>query len=215
MRILAALFLVFFSTMAQAAVLVVNVYQPLAGKGPLTASYMREAQSIIEGMGHQAGYTMDLSGVYRFTMYFEDMESYGEMFQQLGSSPAWAAFTAKISASPSATQIDNLLLNEVKAGPAAQPGQVTESTLWEAPLSQRNAFIQAAMGAVPHHERQGAAGVSIWADAFHVYYVTHHEDMQAFGKFRDTPNPEFQQYFAAQQNPDVIMLRQTVMVRGQ
>jgi hypothetical protein len=216
MRFLLVLFFTLVSTVSHAAMLVVNVYQPLPGKALLTASYMQEAQTILRGMGYQASFSNDLSGVYRFNMYFEDWESYGEMYQRLGSSMAWAAFNAKVSASPSATQVDNLLLNEVKAGPAAQPGMVAETTVWTTTFQGRNAFIESAMGAAPLHEKQGAAGVSIWADAFNVYYVTHHQNMQAFGRFRDTPNPEFQQYFAAaSQNSTAVMERQTVMVTGQ
>ena len=216
MRLLIALVFTLISTMSHAAMLVVNVYQPLPGKGILTASYMQEAQSILRGMGYQVSYSTDLSGTYRFNMYFEDWESYGEMYQRLGTSMAWAAFNAKVSASPSATQVDNMLLNEVKAGPAAQPGMVTEATTWAVPLTDRNAFMQSAMGSAPLHEKQGAAGVSIWADGFNVYYITHHQNMQAFGRFRDTPNPEFQQYFmAARQNSTATMERQTVMVTGQ
>lgn len=215
MRLLIALAFFCFSTLSQAAVLVVNVYQPLPGKGPLTASYMSEAQSILREMGVQASYSFDLAGVYRFNMYFEDSESYGETYQRLGTSQVWAAFTAKISANPSATQTANMLLNEVKAGPGVQPGMVTETTVWDVPLADRNDFMAAAMGAVPHHERQGAAGVSIWANAFNVFYTTHHQNMQAFGRFRDTPNPEFQQYFASQARPSVSMVRQTRMVTGQ
>ena len=216
MRFLIVLMFSLVSTLSHAAMLVVNVYQPLPGKALLTASYMQEAQTILRDMGYQANFSNDLAGTYRFNMYFEDWESYGEMYQRLGSSMAWAAFNAKISASPSATQIDNLLLNEVKAGPGAQPGMVTESTAWTSPLPDRNAFIQSAMGAAPLHEKQGAMGVSIWADAFNVYYITHHQNMQAFGRFRDTPNPEFQEYFAsARQNSTATMERQTVMVTGQ
>ncbi len=216
MRLLVALTFLFISSLGHAAILVVNVYQPLAGKGPLTASYMQEAQGILREMGQQATYSVDLAGVYRFNMYFEDNESYGDLYQRLGSSATWAAFTAKISATPSATQIDNLILNEVKPGPAAQPGMVAEVTTWSVDLPSRNTFMQSALGAVPHHERQGAAGVSIWADAFNVYYITHHQNMRALGRFRDTPNPEFQRYFqeASGSSPGATMDRQTIIVTG-
>lgn len=215
MRLLIALLFTFITTLSHAQLLVVNVYQPLAGKASLTASYMQEAQSILRDMGYQANYSSDLAGIYRFNTYFESWESYGEFFQGLGSSPRWAAFMAKVSTSPSAMQIDNLLLNEVKAGPGVEPGMVIESTMWDVPLPERGAFMAAAMGSVPHHERQGAVGVSIWANAFNVYYSTHHENMRSFGRFRDTPNPEFGEYFRSQQNPNVSMERQTVLVTGQ
>ena len=176
MRTLVALLFIFCTTMTNAAVLVVNMYEPLPGKAILTASYMQEAQAILREMGYQANYSSDLAGIYRFNMYFEDWESYGEMYQRLGSSAIWAAFNAKVSASPSARQIDNLILNEVRPGPGVQPGMVTQATVWEVPLAERAAFMEAAMGSVPHHERQGAMGVSIWADIKYVYYSTHHEN---------------------------------------
>lgn len=216
MRLLFVLMLTLASTISHAAMMSVNVYQPLPGKASLTASYMQEAQTILRSMGIQASYSNDLAGVYRFNMYFEDWESYGEMTQQLGSNTAWAAFNVKRSISPSAIQIDNLLLNQLKAGPGLQPGMVSAVTVWDSPLISRDAFIQSAMGAAPLHEQQGATGVSIWADAFNVYYITSHQNMQAYGLFRDTPNPEFQQYFqSAQQNSTATMVRQTILISGQ
>lgn len=216
MRLLFILILTLVSTISHAAMMSVNVYQPLPGKASLTASYMQEAQAILRDMGFQASYSSDLAGVYRFNLYFEDWESYGKMSLQLASSAAWAAFIAKTSASPSAAQIDNLLLNEIKAGPGNQPGRVSAVTVWDSPLTARDALIQSFMGAVPLHEKQGAMGVSIWSDAFNVYYITHHQDMQLYGRFRDTPNPEFMQYFlAARQNSTAMMERQSVLVTGQ
>lgn len=70
MRLLVALFLTLAATLSHAAVLVVNVYQPLPGKGPLTASYMQEARGILSDMGQRASYTTDLTGGVSFQHVF-------------------------------------------------------------------------------------------------------------------------------------------------
>jgi len=219
MRIAMALLFLLVSTASQAAMMVVNTYQPLPGKGPLTASYLKEAQTMLREMGYQVFYSTNPNGNYSFNMYFESWEGYGAMYEALGASPTYAAFIGKISANPSATQVDHLRLNEVRAAPGgAVPGSVSQVTVWNVPLNERAAFMPAVMGAVPHHERQGAAGVSVWADGFNVYYVTHHENMSAMGRFQDTPNPAFQQYFAeqtAEANSAITMTEQMLIIVGQ
>lgn len=207
MRLLIALSLLCFSTFGHAQVLVVNLYQPLPGKAGLTASYMHEAQEIHSSLGLQTSFSSDLAGMYRYNMLFDNYEAFGKYVTTLNSSPAWQAFLAKTGASPSATQVDNLLLNQRRAGPAVSPGMVTQVTVWEAPPGNMPRMLEAAMGSVAHHERQGAAGVSVWSEGnTTMYYATHHESMEEWGKFRDTPNPGFNAYMQSQVNPETGQL---------
>jgi len=55
-------------------------------------------------------------------------------------------------------------------------------------------LIQGAMGAKPIHERAGA-NVQIYSAAGNtMYYLTAFPNASAWGRYRDTPNPEFNQY---------------------
>ena len=49
------------------------------------------------------------------------------------------------------------------------------------------------MGAKPIHERAGAS-VSILTGGGRMYYLMRFENFEAWGKNRDTPNPEVQAY---------------------
>lgn len=217
MRLLLALIFATFATVSSAGVLVVNVFQPLPGKANLTASYMNEARQIINDMGQQAGFTSDMKGIYRFNMYFESYEAYGAFSQRIGSNPAWQAFQAKTSASPSATQIDNLMLQEQIQGPGVNPGNVSDVTVWNVPPFQMQQAVEGARGAIEHHVNQGAMGASVWSYAGQMYYITTHESLEAWGKFRDTPNPAFGAYMMSQVDPatgvlPISIARQNVLV---
>ena len=209
MRLIIALSVLLFASSSFAQVLVINVYQPLPGKAGVTASYMREAQRIHASMGQQASFSSDLAGIYRYNMLFENYQAFGKFITEMNRNPA---FQAKISASPSAKQIDNLLLNQRHAGPAVTPGMVTQVTVWEAPTGNMPAMLEGAMGAIPHHERQGAAGVSVWAEGgTTMYYAIHFNSMEDWGRFRDTPNPQFNAYMQSLINPATGQLASEVV----
>jgi hypothetical protein len=95
-------------------------------------------------------------------------------------------------------QVDNLLLNQV-AAPSVNvggPGSATQVIVWEATAGNMGALIEGALGAKPIHERAGA-NVSIYAgpgSRMWMYYLQQFENKVAWGKFRDTPNPEFNAY---------------------
>ena len=148
MRTLLAVSLLLFSSSVFSQVLVINFYEPLPGKAPLTAAYMQEARGIINAAGGQASSSNDLAGLYRFNMLFENNEAYGRFVQQLNTNPAWQAFQAKIAATPSAVQVDHRRLNLRIPGPEVSSGMVSQVTVWEAPQGTMQNMLEAAAGAI-------------------------------------------------------------------
>jgi hypothetical protein len=111
MRLFLAAAFVIFSSSTFAQVLAINVYQPLPGKGQLSAQYMREAREIQQALGARVSFSVDLKGIYRYNLLFDSWEDYGTFVQSLAANPDWQTFNRKRAMAPASTQIDNLLLN--------------------------------------------------------------------------------------------------------
>jgi len=192
--ILAAIILL-FSSATFAQVVSVNVFQPIAGGAPLTAQYFQEAKSILESTGAQVTITSDLSGTYRFAVILDNWEAYGRWAQALPSNSTWTAFQAKTAANPSAIQTDNILFNiAASAEPGGGPGAVTQITVWELTTGTMQQLVQGGLDAKPIHEKSGSAVSVLTTGGNRMYYLQRYPDMAAWGRDRDTPNPEFQAY---------------------
>jgi len=192
--VLAAVVLI-FSTSTFAQVVSVNVFEPLAGKGPLTAQYFREARGILQAAGAGVALSNDLDGTYRFAVVFENWEAYGNWFSSLATNADWAAFQGRIAANPSALQTDNILLNGVSVAEAGGgPGAVTQVTVWEVTTGTMGQLVQGGLDAKPIHERAGSAVSVYTSPGNRMYYLQRYDNMAAWGRDQDTPNPEFQAY---------------------
>ena len=193
--IIPAVFLL-FSSSAFAQVVSVNVYQAVAGGDQQLTEYFLEAKSILQAAGAQVTTNRDLSGTFRFAVSFDNWEGYGRVAQSLASNESWVAFQDKIAGTRVANQTDNLLLNLRAAAttPVTGPGTTTQVTIWEPTTGTMAELVEGAMGAKPIHESAGAA-VSVYTGGGRLYYLMSFENMEAWGRNRDTPNPEFQAYF--------------------
>ena len=210
--IIAALILIFPSS-AFAQVVSVNVYQPVPGGAQLTAEYFQEARVILQAAGAQVTMSLDLKGTFRFATSFDNWEAYGRFAQSLPTNQSWGAFLNKVAGNPSATQTDNLLLNQIAAetNPVTGPGTVTQVFVWEPTGGTMAQLIEGAMGAKPIHERAGAS-VSVSAGGGRMYYLMRFENFEAWGKNRDTPNPEFLAYFQSLGTGGAIIVNQITAV---
>ena len=190
--IIAAVILISPSS-AFAQVVSVNVFQPVPGGAQLTAEYFQEAKAILQATGAQVSTSGDLKGTFRFATIFDNWEAYGRFAQSLQTNESWGAFQNKIAGTPAANQTDNLLLNQRAAAtnPVTGPGTVTQITVWEPTTGTMAELVEGAMGAQPIHERAGAS-VSVYTGGGRVYYLMSFENFEAWGRNRDTPNPEFQ-----------------------
>ena len=203
MRYLFAAMALLLTSTAFSQVAVVNRFEPLPGKSALTVSYMREAKAIHEAMGVNVAISARTDGTYGYAMLAANWEAYGMFAQSLGTNPAWAAFNNKRSLAPASVQAATTQLNVVSppAG-GATPGGVSQITVWQTTQGNMQALIQGGLGAEPIHEAAGAS-VSIYAGNNNtMYYMQSFPSFAAWGKFRDTPNPEFQAYMQALQNGD-------------
>ncbi len=210
--IIAAVILIFPSS-AFAQVVSVNVFQPVPGGAPLTAEYFQEAKVILQAAGARVTMSLDLKGTFRFATSFDNWEAYGRFAQSLPTNQSWGAFLNKVSGNPSAIQTDNLLLNQIAAAtnPVTGPGTVTQVFVWEPTGGTMAELIEGAMGAKPIHERAGAS-VSVSAGGGRMYYLMRFENFEAWGKNRDTPNPEFLAYFQSLDTDGAIIVNQITAV---
>jgi len=211
--IIAAVILIFPSS-AFAQVVSVNVFQPVPGRAQLTAEYFQEAKVILQAAGARVTMSVDLKGTYRFATSFDNWEAYGRFAQSLPTNESWGAFQNKIGNAPSANQTDNLLLFQRAAAtnPVTGPGTVTQVIVWEPTTTGTMAqLVEGAMGAKPIHERAGAS-VSVFTGGGRMYYLMRFENFEAWGKNRDTPNPEFLAYFQSLDTDGAIIVNQTTAV---
>ena len=192
--IIAAVILISPSS-AFAQVVSVNVFQPVPGGAQLTAEYFQEAKAILQATGAQVSTSSDLKGTFRFATIFDNWEAYGRFAQSLPTNESWGAFQNKVAGTRAANQTDNLLLNQRAAAtnPVTGPGTVTQITVWEPTTGTMAELVEGAMGAKPIHERAGAS-VSVYTGGGRMYYLMSFENFEAWGRNRDTPNPEFQAY---------------------
>ena len=180
----------------------------------LTAEYFQEAKVILQAAGAQVTMSVDLKGTYRFATLFDNWEAYGRFAQSLPTNQSWGALLNKVAGNPSANQTDNLLLfqNAVATNPMTGPGTVTQVTVWEPTTTGTMAqLVEGAMGAKPIHERAGAS-VSVFTGGGRMYYLMRFENFAAWGKNRDTPNPEFQAYFQSLDTDGAIIVDQITSV---
>ena len=91
------------------------------------------------------------------------------------------------------------------------PGTVTQVFVWEPTGGTMAELIEGAMGAKPIHERAGAS-VSVSAGGGRMYYLMRFENFEAWGKNRDTPNPEFLAYFQSLDADGAIIVNQITAV---
>ena len=187
--------LLIFSTSAFAQVVSVNVYQPIPGGAQQLSAYFQEAKSILQAAGAQVTTTSDLKGIFRFGVAFDNWEAFGRFSQSLQGNESWGAFQNKIAGTRVSNQIDNLLLDQrvAPATPGGGPGAVSQITVWEPTTGTMAQVVEGAMGAKPIHERAGAT-VSVYTGGGRMYYLQTYPSFEAWGKNRDTPNPEFQAY---------------------
>ncbi len=189
------------------------MYQPVPGGVTLTVEYFQEAKVILQAAGAQVTMSLDLKGTFRFGTSFDNWEAYGRFAQSLPTNQSWGAFLNKVSGNPSAIQTDNLLLNQIAAetNPVTGPGTVTQVFVWEPTGGTMAELIEGAMGAKPIHERAGAS-VSVSAGGGRMYYLMRFENFEAWGKNRDTPNPEFLAYFQSLGTGGAIIVNQITAV---
>ncbi len=191
MRLLIASVLLVCSSIAGAQVLEVNIWQPMPGMTEKTVEYAKEGASIVEELGGSATVGQDRDGNLHFVTNHKNWVDWAAFQKKMSDSKAWTSFVAKFSAKPSATLINNYLLNTPAPG---KDGPVYQVFIWQPELGRGADLFQAGMKAKAIHEKDGAA-VTIHADQMqNMHYVMNFDSWEAWAKFQDSPHPEFQAF---------------------
>lgn len=192
-RTLLSFVLLFAASLSTAQVLVVNVFESMPGKVPTSLEYAMEAGALFQKMGVSPTIGLDQLDRLHYAVRFDNWTEYAKFQTKLQSSAEWSAFLGKVNANPSATLAENYRMNIV--APAAL-GNVIEVFIWQATPGHFNDLLQAGMEAKAIHEKPGGVSVSINADEMNrLHYVMSYESLEAWAKYQDTPNPEFQEFF--------------------
>lgn len=188
MKILLALFTAIFTSLANAQVLEVNIWQPNAGGAAATLAAAKEARAIVSDAGGTAGIGIDLDGSFHFITTHENWAAWAAQASKLAKSEAWNGFVSRWNDNPSATLEENYLLNTPAPGGA---GDVYQVFIWEALPGGNATLFKSAMEAKALHEKDGAA-VTIHSDQMNrLHYAMSFDDWDAWAKFQDADHPEF------------------------
>ncbi|MCZ6830984.1 MAG: hypothetical protein O7F73_15625 [Gammaproteobacteria bacterium] len=184
-----------FSSFALADVLEVNIWKSMPGKNQLTMQYGQEARAIMEKMGADVIIGADLEGRLHVATGFKNWAAWARFGSKMDNSKEWAAFLEKIAANPSAEREDHYLLNTPAPG---RVGKVYQVFIFEPELGRGGDLVQSGMQAKTIHEKAGAR-ITIHVDQLgKMHYLMSFDSWDAWGKFQDTPNPEFQAFMQAQ-----------------
>lgn len=203
MRVLLAIALTLFTSLAGAQVLEVNIWKPKMGGAAGTLAAAKEAQAIITKAEGNVSIAVDLDGTLHFVTYHENWAEWAAQTAKLEKNETWTSFIAKWSADPSAELIENYLLNTPVAG---GEGDVYQVFIWEAELGRGPDMFQAGLQAKALHEKDGAA-VSIHFDQMNrMHFVMNFASWDAWAKFQDADHPEFEAFMQKQQQDPTARL---------
>ena len=136
---------------------------------------------------------------------FENWAAWAAFGRKLEKSEAWSAFLAKVNQEPSAELEDNYLLNVPAPG---GNGSVYQVFIWESEPGRGNDLFQAAMQAKAIHEKAGASVGINYDQMQRMHYVMSFDNWDAWAKFQDTPNEEFDAFVAEQnKNPNAKLVK--------
>jgi len=195
----------FASSLAFGDVLVVNIWDPLPGKGASTVQNTMEARAIHEKMGAQVVLGADQMGRVHYAVGFKNWVEWAKFGEKMEASEEWQAFWSRVSASPSAVLEQQYMLNQPAPGAIKNVYQVF---IWQSKPGRAAETVQNAMGAKAIHDKSGAS-VGINVDPFgRVHYVISFDSWTDWGKFQDGPSDEFQAYMAKiNENPSAELVQ--------
>ena len=205
MRIIVLAVMLSFSSFALADVLEVNIWKSMPGKNQLTAQYGQKARAIMEQAGAGVTIGVDLEGRLHVATAFKNWADWAKFGSKMEKSEAWGAFMQEISANPSAELEDHYLLNTAAPG---KVGKVYQVFIWEPQLGRGSDVVQSAMQARAIHEKAGVPAAIHVDQLGNLHYLVSFDSWDAWAKFSDTPNPEFQAFMQAQsKDPNAKLIK--------
>ncbi len=195
MRMLLALTLALFTSVASAQVLEVNIWKPKMGGMAGTIAAAQKGAAIVREAGGNAGVGLDLEGSIHFVTFHENWADWAKLQDQMSKSEAWDAFVAEWIADPAAELADNYLLNTPMAS-GTDGGDVYQVFIFEAMPGRSGDMFKAGAMAKALHEKDGAM-VDIHVDQMgRMHYAMGFESWEAWAKFQDAEHKEFDQFMA-------------------
>lgn len=205
MKTIICVLLLSLASYVSADVLIVNIWKSAPGKIQTTIQNGQQAREIHKALGVTATLGVDQKGRVHYALGFKNWSEWVQFRNKLDKSKEWGALIAKINQDPSAELEDNYLLNSLGGDPV---GGMYQVFIWDPVLGRGEDLAQAANKAKAIHEKAGAS-VGIHFDLLNrMHYVISFDSWEAWGKFNDTPLPEFQAFMQEQnKNPTAKLVK--------
>lgn len=190
-KLLVAALMLFSPLLAAQEVVDVSIWQPMPGMAGKTLEAGKEAAGIINEMGGSAMVAQDLDGSLHFATSHKNWTEWAAMQKAMSENKGWGKFLTRFNEKPPATMAEHYMLNTPSPGKSLPVYQVF---VWQAEMGKVAAMMKAGMEAKALHEKAGAA-VTIHVDQMrNMHYVMAFENWEAWAKFQDTPNQEFEAF---------------------
>jgi hypothetical protein len=205
LKIICLLLVASAAPIAAAEVLQVNIYKPTPGNSAQTFANGQEARAIHQKLGGNVIIGADTEGRMHYVLTFENWAAWAKFSAKIDASKEATAFNQKIATNPSAELEDQYLLNVPSPGGV---GAVYQVFIWEPLPGRAGQLIQSGMKAEAILEKSGA-DIAINVDQLNrMHFIVSFDNWDAWAKFSDTPNEEFQQFMATQgENPNGILVK--------
>ena len=193
-QLLAAIALWLSASVVAADVLDVNVWKANPGQAAKMFEIGKQAKAIHEKHGATVVIFRDFKGYMRYIVGHESWQAWAKWANAIEQDEAWQKLLADASADPVMAHVDNIMLNAIER--SENMGPVVETFIWQPLPGQNQRLFADALRAKAIHEKAGA-NVQVAADKLNrLIYTVAFENLEAYGKFFDTPNPEFDKFMA-------------------
>jgi hypothetical protein len=184
----------------------VTIWKPMPGKSAQMIEHALAAKAIQEKLGASITIGMENTGRMHYALGgFENWQAWAAFVAKLEANADWAAWQQRTGPNPAALQEENFLLNALPGG--NDGGSVYQVFIWQPRDGRISDVIETASQAKVIHEKAGAR-VSIIVDQLNrMHYVMNYDDLNHWAKLRDTPNPEFTEFWdqqTADPNADLV-----------
>lgn len=179
---------------AQAEVMEVNVWKTIPGKGAEAAAAFKEARAIHERHGAGVSIINDFEFNTRYVMFFDSWQAWNKSAGGFLQDKEWQALIARGQKDPVLEHQANHLINIIERSETL--GSVVETYIWEPLPGGNQRLFDAGLRSKKLHEKAGVS-VLVGADRLdRMIYSISFPDWNAYAKFMDTPNPEYQAFMA-------------------
>ncbi len=206
MKTLIAAALLLACSIVHAAALNVTIWKPIPGKAAQMMEQAMAAKAIQEKLGATVTIGMENTGRMHYALGgFENWQAWAAFSAKLQASPDWAAWQQRVGPDPAALQEENYLLDMLPG--SNEGGDVYQVFIWQPRDGRLGDVIESATEAKAIHEKAGAR-VSIIVDQLNrMHYVMNYDDLNHWAKTQDTPNQEFAEFWerqTADPNADLV-----------